>query len=84
MPEPVPTPADLVKMGEEYAVVAEWRTEGSGRNKRMVPTKWRVLPKGHALMGEVMRRNAAESIAAGDGDWHPEPPHRRPRGESDA
>lgn len=79
MPEPVPTPNDLVKMGEEYAVVTQWVTEGSGRNKRARPTAWRVLPKGHAHMGAFMKRNAEEAIAAGKGDWHPEPPHSRPR-----
>lgn len=82
MPEPVPTPDDLVKMGPEYAVVTKWVTEGTGKNKRSRPTEWRVLDKGHALMGEVMRRNAAEAVAAGEGDWYPDPPHRRPRGST--
>jgi len=34
-----------------------------------VGTKYVVSDEGHALMGEVMRRNAQEAIARGDGDW---------------
>lgn len=42
--EPVPTVDDLVRMG--YAEPA--------------PKGVRVLPRGHALMGEIMRRNGAK------------------------
>lgn len=41
--------------------------------------RYRVTDEGHALMGKAMRENAQEAIAAGDGDWYPDPPHRRPR-----
>lgn len=61
MTEPVPTGDDLVKMGPEYAVVAEW-TMGSKNGKTPPkPTKIQILPKGHALLGEIMRRNALEA-----------------------
>ncbi|QGJ88923.1 hypothetical protein PBI_TEAMOCIL_72 [Microbacterium phage Teamocil] len=80
MPEPVPTVADLVRMGAEYAEVAEW-TMGSKNGKTPPkPSKYLIHPKGHALLGDIMRRNAAEAVANGEGDWHPEPPHRRPKG----
>ncbi|QGJ95288.1 hypothetical protein QDA11_gp69 [Microbacterium phage Jayden] len=80
MPEPVPTARDLVKMGREYAEAVGW-TKGT-RTSPAEPTAVRILPKGHALLGDIMRRNAAEAVANGEGDWHPEPPHRRLKGTS--
>ena len=79
MPEPVPSPADLVRMGPQYAEATDWarKTKKSG----LEPMGIRVLPAGHALMGEVMHRNAQEAIARGAGDWYPDPPHRRERTE---
>lgn len=77
MPEPVPTARDLVKMGPEYAVATGW-TKGT-KSKPAEPTTVRIMAKGHALLGDIMRRNAAEAVAAGVGDWYPDPPHSRPR-----
>ncbi|QSM01263.1 hypothetical protein QDA08_gp69 [Microbacterium phage NoodlelyBoi] len=56
MPEPVPTAADLVRMGPEYAVADGW----SGKPPK--PTTVRITEKGHALLGDIMRRNAAEAM----------------------
>ncbi|QGJ92735.1 hypothetical protein QDA04_gp65 [Microbacterium phage Megan] len=58
MAEHVPTCEELVRMGLARAVTVP-----------KVGTKYEVSDKGHALMGEVMRRNAQEAIARGDGDW---------------
>lgn len=58
MPEPVPTAADLVRMGPEYAEADGWSPARNG--KPATPTIVRITPKGHALMGDIMRRNALE------------------------
>lgn len=76
-PEPVPTAAELVHMGREYAEATGWTK--ATRSEPARPTYVRIHPKGHALLGEIMRRNATAAIERGEGDWHPEPPHRRPR-----
>lgn len=60
MPEPVPTAADLVKMGREYAVATGW-TKGT-KKEPAKPTYVQITDKGHALLGEVMRRNALELL----------------------
>lgn len=79
MPEPVPTAAELVHMGPEYATAGGWVRKS--KNAKAEPTAIRIHEAGHRLMGEVMARNAAEAVAAGEGDWYPDPPHRRPRGD---
>ncbi|AWY05421.1 hypothetical protein HOT42_gp72 [Microbacterium phage Metamorphoo] len=78
MPEPVPSASDLVRMGPEYAEAAGWVKKN--KSSAAEPTGIRIHPKGHALLGDIMRRNAAEAVANGEGDWYPEPPHRRPKG----
>lgn len=78
MAEPVPTARDLVRKGPEYAIALGWTK--ATKSTPAEPTAIRIMPAGHLLMGEAMQRNAQEAIAAGDGDWHPDPPHRRPRG----
>ncbi|QGJ89481.1 hypothetical protein PBI_SMARTIES_78 [Microbacterium phage Smarties] len=72
MPEPVPTVPELAHRG-----LADYRPGGKGQM-----SYYRVSDEGHALLGEIQRRNAAEAIADGAGDWYPEPPHRRPKGTS--
>ena len=59
MPEPVPTAHDLVRMGLEYAEAVAW----SGKKDGGVPTIVRITDKGHAHIGDIMRRNAAEALA---------------------
>ena len=59
MPEPVPTAADLVRMGPEYAQADGWTAAKKGGPAR--PTTVRITAKGHALLGDIMRRNAAEA-----------------------
>lgn len=67
--EPTPTVADLVNMGRDYAQVIEWSgaTKGSrGRpGKPGKPSKVRIMPKGHQLLGEIMKRNAKAALARG-------------------
>ncbi len=77
MAEHVPTGAELVAMGREYAEGTGWTK--ATKNSPAAPTGVRIHPKGHALLGEIMARNAAEAVARGDGDWHPDPPHTRNR-----
>lgn len=77
-PEPVPTAEALFNMGREYAEATAW-VGGKKKSDPMRPTAFRITDKGHALLGEIMRRNAAAAIARGEGDWHPDPPHTRPR-----
>lgn len=76
-PEHVPTAAELVAKGRDYAVATGW-TKGT-KKEPAKPTHVRILPKGHALLGEIMARNAAAAVARGEGDWYPDPPHSRPR-----
>ncbi|UDL16262.1 hypothetical protein SEA_KOZIE_66 [Microbacterium phage Kozie] len=76
-PEAVPTAAQLVAMGSDYAEAVGWTQKR--KSDPATPTFVRIHPKGHALLGEIMARNAAAALARGDGDWHPEPPHTRPR-----
>ncbi|QDH91651.1 hypothetical protein QDA01_gp38 [Microbacterium phage Cinna] len=59
-PEHVPTAAELVKMGREYAIAAGYTGKGTKADPHK-PTGIRILQKGHDLMGEVMRRNAARA-----------------------
>ena len=77
MTEHVPTAAELVHMGREFAEATAW-TKGT-KAEPAKPTHVLIHPAGHALLGEIMARNAAEAIARGEGDWHPEIPHTRPR-----
>uniref|UniRef100_A0AAU7J8B2 Uncharacterized protein n=2 Tax=unclassified bacterial viruses TaxID=12333 RepID=A0AAU7J8B2_9VIRU len=80
MPDPVPTAAELVRMGPKYAEATGWKK--ATKKDPAAPTSVRIHPAGHALMGEAMRCNALKAIADGAGDWHPEPPHRRSKGTS--
>lgn len=61
--EPTPTVADLVKMGRDYAHVIEWA--GATKTKPGKPSKVRIMPKGHQLLGDIMKRNAAGTLARG-------------------
>lgn len=76
--EPVPTAMDLTKMGlaHEEVQVTHYRTKSGARKTRTA--SWIVVhDEGHALLGEIMRRNAKKLRAAGVGDWT-RPPSRVP------
>jgi len=76
--EPVPTAADLVAMGREYAIASGYTGRGTRKDPHK-PTGIRILEKGHVLLGEIMRRNGQAAREAGVGDWYPDAPHSRPR-----
>lgn len=59
--EPTPTAHDLVKMGKQYAEVAEWSMGSKNGKTPPKPLKIRILPEGHKLLGEIMARNAISS-----------------------
>lgn len=59
--EPTPTALELVKMGKQYAEVAEWSMGSKNGKTPPKPIKVRVLPEGHKLLGEIMARNAIGS-----------------------
>jgi hypothetical protein len=46
-------------MGPEYAVATDWVNDGTAKSPRMRATRWRILPAGHALMGEAMAYNGS-------------------------
>lgn len=56
--EPTPTVRDLYEMKDGLA-------EAVAFDKDLKPTRFRVTDKGHALLGEIMKRNAEGSIARG-------------------
>jgi hypothetical protein len=58
----VPTIAELYAMGRHLAYPASYTAD------KKVST-WHITAEGHALLGEIMRENAAEAVAAGAGDW---------------
>lgn len=72
MLEPVPTIGELAALSREFAVATDW-------NKKMEPTKWRLTDAGNRYLGEIMRRNALERLARGDGDWVRPPSSGKPR-----
>ena len=74
MTQHTPTVEELAALGPEYAVATDW-VRGRRKNDPPVATRWRITDKGHAMLGEAMRRNALEAIAAGVGDWT-QPPSR--------
>lgn len=59
--EPTPTIREMYEMKEGLAEVVQ-------RNKDGDPTVFRLTDKGNAHLGEIMRRNAAASIARGSAD----------------
>ncbi len=61
--EPTPTVAELYERRDGSAEVAKW-TEGS-KTERPKPSVYRLTDKGCAVLGEIMRRNAAASLARG-------------------
>jgi hypothetical protein len=65
-PEPVPTVADLVAMGKDFAFATDWTADGKA-------SKWHITDKGHALIGAAMRQRALAAIARGEGNWHQPP-----------
>lgn len=69
----VPTVAELAERKDGSAEVTAWVNDGTAKNPKMRPSQWRLLDKGYAILGELMRANALEAIARGDGEWV-EPP----------
>jgi hypothetical protein len=70
---PVPTVAELAARNDGSAVVTHWVNEGTEKNPKMVPSRWRLLDKGYAILGEAMRTNALAAIARGEGNWQQPP-----------
>lgn len=62
----IPTVPELVARG--LAHPTDWTAAG-------VPTRYRITPEGHALLGQLMRENGQELRRAGVGDWV-QPPSR--------
>lgn len=56
--EPTPTVRELAERNDGSAVAIDWNAEGKA-------TKWRLMQKGYDLLGEIMRRNAAATLARG-------------------
>lgn len=78
MSEHVPTAAELVKMGLARRV--EVSIPPSGKQKKPRKASWIVISdEGHALLGEIMRRNAEEAIASGSSEWKQPPSSGRRR-----
>ncbi len=61
--EPVPTVPELYERRAGLAEVASW-TNGTKTDPPR-PSTYRVTDAGHALLGEIMRRNALASLARG-------------------
>lgn len=80
MSRPVPTVQQLAEMDREYAFAITWR-KGDRKNDPPVPTAWHITAKGHALLGEIMRANALEAVARGEGEWVRPPDSGRRRDE---
>lgn len=60
--EPTPTVRELYERKDGSAEVVDWVTPKGGKP---VPTRFRLLPKGQAIISEIMRRNVAASLARG-------------------
>ena len=58
--EPTPTVRELFERKDGSAEAVAWSND-----KIPVPTKFRLLPKGQAVISEIMRRNAAATLARG-------------------
>lgn len=72
--EHVPTVRELLSQGRTDLVVAvDWNADGE-------PTIFRLTTAGYEHLGAIMRRNAAEAVAAGAGEWV-QPPSRTDLGK---
>jgi hypothetical protein len=65
----VPTVAELAERNDGSAEVTRWVNKGTAKSPKMVPSEWRLLDKGYAILGEAMRHNALVGIARGEGNW---------------
>lgn len=61
--EPVPTVAELYERRDGSAEVVTW--VGGTKTSPGKPGVYRLLPKGQAVISEIMARNAAGTIARG-------------------
>ncbi|MGO1566476.1 MAG: hypothetical protein ACTHXC_00500 [Brachybacterium sp.] len=59
---PTPTVRELYDMKNGYA-------EATAFDKKMNPTAFRLLPKGSALLAEIMHQNAAGTLERGSATW---------------
>jgi hypothetical protein len=78
----VPTVAQLYAQGRHLAYPVAFR-KADKKSDPPVPTKWAITPEGHKLLGDIMRENAEEALARGDGDWQ-QPPSRTDLGGAHA
>lgn len=60
--EPTPTVRELYERKDGSAEVVDWVTPKGGKP---TPTRFRLTPKGQAIISEIMRRNVAASMARG-------------------
>lgn len=63
--EPTPTVRELWAMKNGTVEAVDYDKEGR-------PTRFRLLPAGHALLNGIMRRNAERALARGVGATHRE------------
>jgi hypothetical protein len=66
----VPTAAELYAMGRHLAYPASYTAKGQ-------PSTWCITAEGHTMIGDAMRHNALEAVAAGVGNWT-RPPNSGP------
>jgi len=62
--EPVPTARELYERRDGTAEATKW-VNGEKKTDPPRPVMFRITDKGHALIGEIMRRNAKATLARG-------------------
>lgn len=61
--EPTPTVRELYERKDGSAEATDWVKPN--KTSPAVPTRFRLLPKGQAVISEIQRRNAAATLARG-------------------
>ncbi|QNJ55546.1 hypothetical protein SEA_PHINKY_54 [Microbacterium phage Phinky] len=61
--EPTPTVRELYERKDGSAEATDWVKPN--KTSPAVPTKFRLLPKGQAIISAIARRNAAATLARG-------------------
>lgn len=62
--EPVPTARELYERRDGSAEATQW-VSGKSKADPPRPTMFRITDKGHAVIGDIMRRNAARTLERG-------------------
>lgn len=63
--EPTPTVAELYERRDGSAEVAQWTAGSKDGKTPPKPAVYLLTAKGYAVLGEIMRRNAAATLARG-------------------